>query len=166
VNGGGALSSDITVGINQTGTTQNGLFIWDDANQGFVVLQNFKYDIPTAALQLGTNALTLSRTSGIVTTSGSVVPIDTYDKNRILSMTIDYVVFNLTTNGYRTGTFRAVHNGTLVEYDETSTRDVGGSTTNCQFTSDISTGTNNFNFNVTTDANQYEITWSLKLLFK
>jgi hypothetical protein len=108
----------------------------------------------------------LSKTSGVVSTAGSVIPIDTFDKNRILSMTIDYTVFNQTTNGYRTGTFRAVHNGVLVEYDETSTNDVGGSTANCVFTSDITTGTPSFNFNVTTDTDQYEITWSAKLLFK
>ena len=145
--------------------SQNGLFIWDNVNQGFVVLQDYKYDVPTNALQLGVNALTLSKTTGLISTASSVLSIADFDKNRILSMTIDYTVFNQTTGGFRTGTFRAVHNGTLVEYDETSTRDVGGSTTNCRFTSDI-TGGINFNFNVITDADQYEVTWSAKLLFK
>jgi hypothetical protein len=165
INGGGALSSDINVGLNQTGTTQDGLFIWDNANLGFVVLQDYKYDSPTGALQLGRNTLTLSKTTGVLSTSSVTIPIDTYDKNRILSMTVDYVVFNISTNGYRAGTFRAVHNGVLVQYDETSTRDVGGSTVNCVFSSDI-TGATVFNFNVTTDTDQYEITWSAKLLFK
>ena len=165
INGGGALSSDINVGLNQTGTTQNGLFIWDNTNQGFVVLTDFKYDTPLNALQLGANALTLSNATGLISTASSTLSIANFDKNRILSMNIDYTVFNQNTNGYRTGTFRAVHNGALVEYDETSTRDVGGSTANCRFTSDITSGIN-FNFNVITDADQYEVTWSAKLLFK
>ena len=71
-------------------------------------------------------------------------------------MFVDYVVYNQTTNGRRAGTFRATHDGAIVRYDETTTLDAGGATTQCRFTSDIPTASN-FNFNVTDYPAKFEL---------
>ena len=122
------------------GTNQNGVVVWDNTNREFDVLDTAQF------AGVGTNIVTATDLYTLSSTTYSAI-------------VVDYVVKN-NAGGYRVGTFRAVQDGNGVEFDETSTKDLGGTTTDCRF---IATSIGpDFKFVAVVGAGSFNITFSIK----
>jgi hypothetical protein len=139
------------------------VFIWDAANNRFEVLTDFTYDSTHNALGLGLYSMMLSDKA--TSTSSGVTPLKVIDNspNNVLGMFVDYVIENVTSGGFRAGTLRSTHTGGNTVYDETSTADIGGSTSGIRLLTDIS-GTDFRLLANNGDGSSYNITFSIKLI--
>lgn len=78
----------------------------------------------------GTLRLQTITLSNISSTPFSVVQVD---KTKCKGLFFDYIVWNTTTNAYRSGTITSIQDGTNVKYNDMSTPDLNSSTSGLEF---------------------------------